>query len=86
MIGIPPTDERTVSAYAAGRALGVYSSTVERWIAAGLLKGGKLQLPGRERLVWWVSVEDLNALIAEGGRWAGIEKRKDGAAELEVEG
>ncbi len=72
----PPADEITVTGMAAGRRLGVFTSQIHRWVRLGLLAGGYWEVAGRQHKLWWVLKSDLDALIAEGGRWAGIGKRK----------
>jgi len=73
----PPKGIRTISTVGAGRRIGAYTSQVIRWVDAGLIKGGCYRFPGRESVIWWIDEADLSLLIREGGRWAGIEKRKE---------
>ncbi len=73
----PPEGMRTISQYAAARRLGVYTSSVEVWVAGGFIVGGKYKVPGRVQRVGWCSEADVQALINEGGRWNGIKKRRE---------
>ena len=70
-----PTGATCTPHHAAVR-LGVYTSRVYAWIAAGLLEGGCYRLEHRDRLVWWIDVKDLARFVEEGGRWAAPEKRR----------
>lgn len=73
---LPPPDVPTISTVGAGRRLGSYTSQMIRWVDSGLIKGGCYRMPGRPNLIWWVDEADLSRLINEGGKWAGIKKRK----------
>ena len=72
----PPTDQPTVSSSAAAIKLDCFTSQVQGWIADGLLEGGALEIPGRTYKLWWASLADLELLVHEGGKQAGIAKRK----------
>ena len=75
--GPPPENELTLSSTAAAQRLGLFTSQLISLVREGLVDGWcYYRLEEHKQLTWRISHADIVALISEGGRNGGIEKRR----------